>query len=322
MTEQSRVLLTGATGCVGHHLYPELIASGFDVRCASRDPDRARRDFPGRRFVSYQALDPTSTATALEGCDLAFFLVHGLGQSNDYEDFEWRAAATFIEAARRAGVRRVVYLGGMRPRGTPSKHLRSRLRTGSVLRSLDVSTVELQAGVVVGEGSESWRIIRDLVARLPLMVLPEWMESRHEPLWIGDAVAALVAAATDPISGSRAFALPGGTRLSAREIIETTARLHGRAPWVLEAPLITPEIAGRWVSWITRADPDVAVELVKGLTSDVVAERRDSYWARMDGFEPVGFESAARRALARQEAPPMATRILERMTDVLTPRAH
>jgi uncharacterized protein YbjT (DUF2867 family) len=295
-----RVLLTGAGGFIGRHLHGPLVAAGLEVRCLTRRPEEARRRFPDRDWVGGDVGDPPSLARALQGCQAACYLVHGMGSARpDWADEELRWAEDFSEAAGAAGVRRIVYLGGVAPRGEPSEHLRSRLATGELLRTGPVPCLELRAGMIVGAGSASWTIVRDLAARLPAMVLPAWLAHRSEPVAVDDVVAALVAGARRDLPRSDWWDLPGPEALSGSEILRRVAAVMGRAPLLLRVPLVTPRLSSHWIRLVTRADYGVARELVEGLTSDLLAAR-PGYWAAAGLAPPVALEEAARRALAEE----------------------
>ena len=173
------VLLTGAAGFVGSRLWPALDTAGLRVRCVTRDAERAARRWPERDWVQADLADPTDRDRALAGCRVAYYLVHGLAEGRrDFRSQEAALARAFSEAAARQGIERIVYLGGVAPQGPPSEHLRSRLEVGEALRAGQVPVIELRAGMIVGAGSTSWLIVRDLAARLPAMVLPRWMQTR------------------------------------------------------------------------------------------------------------------------------------------------
>lgn len=292
------VLLTGATGFVGRALFDKLRDEGHQIRCATRSPEVARFRFPDRQFVACNVDEPDTLARALEGVEVAYYLVHGMADADgDYEQKEARAAESFLRIAERSGVRRIVYLGGLRPSGVPSKHLRSRLRTGEILRGSRISTIELRASMIVGDGSESFCIVRDIAARLPVMVLPRWLDNESQPVWIGDVTLALAHAATNDDSQSRVYALPGADRLSGREMLLATARVMGLGPVIFGVPFVTPTLSAGWISLVTSANPRVAAELVQGFTSNIVSDDTPPYWP-LFAHTPLGFEESVRRALA------------------------
>lgn len=299
------VLVTGATGFVGSRLLATLARREVEVRAGSR---RA----PGRSTprVSWVQLDvnrPETLLPALDGCEAAYFLVHALGTPG-FEQREERAAASFASAAEHAGVQRIVYLGGVAPSARASTHLRSRLRTGALLRAGRVPTFELRAGMIIGVGSESWRIVRDLATRLPVMVLPRWMHSRSQPVAIDDVLFALAGALDVPLERAGVYDLPGPEVLSAREILARVARLNGTAPVMVEVPVVSPRLSSHWIRWVTRAHGDVARELVEGLREDLLASQ-PPFWTLLPPRDLVPFDVAARRALL-EEGPNLPLRSL------------
>jgi uncharacterized protein YbjT (DUF2867 family) len=302
MAVRGRVLLTGATGFVGRALQPRLVAAGWTVRSLSRRPAREQPVVPGVEWVEGDVERLADDTRALEGAQAAFYLVHAMGEGAGYERREVDQAKRFAEAAHGAGVGRIVYLGGVVPVGHPSPHLHSRLAVGETLRRGPVPVVELRASMIIGQGSLSWQIVRDLAARLPVMVLPAWLRSRTQPVAIDDVVAALVGALDVPLRASASFDLPGPDVMSMREILDETARqLHLAPPLVVEVPLLTPRLSSEWVRFVTRARWSVAREVVVGLTHDLLA-RDDAYWHLIGHGDRLTFAEAARRALAA-EAP-------------------
>jgi uncharacterized protein YbjT (DUF2867 family) len=267
------------------------------VRCLTRDAGRARKREPALDWVQGDVADPDSCARALDGCQAALYLVHGIGAGADYHRQEVTAAQAFSKAAALAGVERIVYLGGVAPKGTGSDHLRSRLDVGEALRSGPVKTIELRASMIVGHGSLSWLIVRDLAARLPVMVLPRWLKSRTQPVAIDDVVTALCRALELPRQDSAWFDVPGPVTLSGREILEETARILGlRHPRMVQVPLLSPRLSSLWVRFVTRAQWSVAREVVVGLTEDLLA-RDDRFWLLIGHPHRLSFAEAARRAL-------------------------
>jgi uncharacterized protein YbjT (DUF2867 family) len=281
----------------------------------ARNAEQARRREPGLEWVQGDVADAAACARALDGCRAALYLVHGVGQGADYDRQEVTAASTFSRAAHTAGVERIVYLGGVAPVGAGSKHLRSRLEVGEVLRSGPVKTVELRASMIVGAGSLSWLIVRDLAARLPFMVLPRWLEARTQPVAIDDVVVALVRALDLPLDASAWFDVPGPVTLSGKEILDETARVMGlKPPRTVQVPLLTPRLSSLWLRAVTRAEWSVAREVVLGLSEDLLA-RDDRFWQLVGHPRCLTFAEAARRTLdaEHREGPvPGAWGVIER----------
>jgi len=306
----TRVLLTGATGFVGGHLYPELVEAGHEVVCASRNPKRAARNHPDRTWIRLDVNAPDTLAAAFEKVDVVYYLIHAMAEGEGYRERELRAAKDVRRAAADAGVGRLIYLGGVEPEGEPSEHLESRLATGRALREGSVPCIELRAGMIIGVESESWRICRDLAVRLPFMILPSWLATRSEPIAIEDVVFALCAAATMPIDGSVALDLPGPEVLSAKEILFRIARLRGTAPLAVKVPLLTPKLSSYWLKLVTGADYSIARELVEGLKSDLLSGER-TFWDHFPDHERTPFDRAAQNALDAEPSPPVQQRMLE-----------
>ncbi len=303
MRDNRRILVTGATGFVGSHLMETLASADYWAVGGTRNPERARRRGDAHReFVQMDMLDASSVRRALEGCRAAFYLVHGMTDFADYAAVEARQADNFRMAARDAGIERIVYLGGPRPVGEPSPHLRSRLHTGEILRRGPVPTLELQASMIVGAGSESFRIVRDLAARLPLMVLPRWLQTRTQPIAIRDVTEALCRGLSLPLPESRILALPGPEVMSGREILERTASRMGLAPSMVGVPFLSPRLSSYWIQWVTRADGRLASQLVEGLTHDLIAPDQ-GLWELFPEYERLSFDQAVEQALEEEAGP-------------------
>lgn len=303
-------VVIGATGFVGRALVGALVRRGDSVRAASRSPGRAGVD-----WVECDMLRPDTVARALEGADVAFYLVHSMGRA-DFRDVDRRCAHTLAGAAASAGCTRVVYLGGVAPRGATSQHLASRLEVGEILRAR-VPTTELRASMIVGNGSLSWQIVRDLAARLPVMLLPRWLESRSCPIALPDVIDALIAARDAGADGW--FDIPGPEALTMHTMLEVVAALDGRRLPALRVPVLTPGLSAMWLKLVTRADYAVARELVLGLTEDLLPQR--SFW-EVVGFEPRwSFHAAAAHALATEAPPRGFARTLERLVRRASPHA-
>ncbi len=299
------VLLTGATGFVGRYAYDALVRAGWTVRCATRNVVEARRRWPDRSWVPMQVGDSGSVREALTGCRAALYMIHGMAShGSDFREAEIHQARTFADAAAAAGLERIVYLGGVAAPRDASEHLRSREEVGETLRAGPVPTVELRASMIVGHGSLSWLMVRDLAARLPVMILPRWLASRTEPVAIADVVAALVGALDLEVAGSEWFDIPGPELLSGREILERTADVLGvRSAWMIEVPFLTPRLSSHWVRFVTRAEWSVAREVVVGLKTDLIAHD-DRFWGRIGHAATMNFDEAARAALAEERSDP------------------
>ncbi len=294
------VVVAGASGFVGRHLVARLLADGHTVRCGTRNPATARP--ADRDWVRLDVDRPETLDAALAGADALVYLVHQMAGSHgpDLLAREAASATAIAASAERHGLRRIVYLGGPKPAGAPSEHLVARLVTGERLRASTVSCIELRAAMIIGAGSESWTMVRDLALRLPVMVLPAWLSTRSSPVGVADVVDALAAAVVDPLEGSAAFDLPGPEVLSARDILTRAAATAGFRPVMLPVPVLTPSLSAHWLRLVTRANHDVARQLVDGLQSDLVTEDA-GYWARLGGRARTPLDEVMRQAIAADE---------------------
>lgn len=297
--EPGSVLVTGATGFIGHALTEQLARNGVRVVAATRRPTRATAS-NGVEWRTCDLLEPSTLDAALAGVRVAYYLVHSMGTgASEFGDLERQAAQAFVQAAARARLQRIIYLGGPAPAGPPSEHLRSRLAVGEILRAGSVPAVELRASMVIGHGSASWQIVRDLAVRLPVMVLPRWLNSRTQPVALADVVAALIRAADMPLAHSEWFDVPGPEILSGQQILERIARLRGRRFLALKVPFLTPQLSALWLRLITRTDFALARELVLGLKEDLLP-RDARFWGLIGHTNLVSFDDAARHALASE----------------------
>ncbi len=262
------------------------------MRLASRN---ASDEAEERRWVRCDLGDRDSIAKAMDGCRAAYYLVHGMQERGDYAARERVYAENFCAAAAACGLERIVFLGGVAPQGTMSKHLQSRVHTGEILRQGQVPTVELRSAMVVGRGSASWNIVRDLAKRLPVMVLPRWLEHRSWPVDITDVVFALVSALHMPLTESACYDLPGPERLTHRQLLERVSAIMGRQPLMIGVPLVTPVLSSVWIGLVTRASWTLARELVAGLASDL-EPTGPLFWNACER-QPISLEDAARRAI-------------------------
>jgi uncharacterized protein YbjT (DUF2867 family) len=312
-TAAHETLVLGATGFVGRALAQRLVADGESVVAASRRAlSIARPPGPGAfRSVSCDLREPATLEVALRGVDCVYYLVHSMGSGGaDFRHVERECARNVARAAAASGCRRVVYLGGVAPRAHPSEHLASRLEVGEILRSGPVPAIELRAAMIVGNGSVSWQIVRDLAVRLPLMILPQWLESRSCPVALTDVITALAGARRVALEKSAWFDIPGPAALSAREMLTRVALLRGRRVPMVRVPVLTPRLSALWLKLVTGADYAIARELVLGLAEDLLPESA-RYWDLIGHRRLVSFEDAARDALRTEPVPPRAVRLEE-----------
>src|SRR5512144_1644538 len=272
-----RMLVTGATGYIGGRLVPRLLDEGHLVRALARDPGRLR-DLPWRAGVEVaqaDVTDPVALRAALDGVDVAYYLVHAIGTGPRFAERDRLAARTFAAAAADAHLRRVVYLGGLAPTGA-SAHLRSRGEVGDILLRGGVPAAVLQAAVILGSGSASFEMLRYLTERLPVMVTPRWVHSRIQPIAVRDVLRYLVACAALPPSVHRSFDIGGTDRMSYAEMMQRYAVVAGLPRRrILPVPLFTPSLSSHWVGLITPVPAGIARPLVEALRNTVVCREHD-----------------------------------------------
>ena len=297
------VLVTGATGYVGGRLVPKLLDAGFRVRVMVRDPSR----LPGRAWldrvdvVTGDVHDAATLAPAMDGVEVAYYLIHGMSDSADFAARDRDAALAFGSAAKAAGVARIIYLGGLGdPDAELSKHLRSRQETGQCLGAAGVPVTEFRAGVVVGSGSLSFEMVRNLAERLPVMVCPRWVYTRTQPIAIRDVLDYLVGAPSVPESAGRVVEIGGTDILTYRDLMLGYARIRGLRRFLIPVPVLTPRLSSYWVHWMTPVSAQIARPLIEGLRNEVVV-RDPSALTLFPSLRPMGYDAAVRLALRRVE---------------------
>jgi uncharacterized protein YbjT (DUF2867 family) len=288
------VAVLGASGAIGRALVPAL-AEHEEVVAVSR---HAERPDDGRvRSERADVNDPVSIRHVLEGVDVVYYLVHSLG-AQDFAELDRRGASVVAREAEDAGVRQIVYLGGLGDdRRDLSPHLRSRLETATALASGSVPVTTLRAAVVVGRGSAGFETVVALVDRLPAMIAPRWVSTPTQPIALADVVRYLVAVARHPEAIGQSFDVGGPEILTYRQMIERIARLRGRRPLIVEVPVLSARLSSYWLHLVTPVRASVARPLVEGLRNPTVA--RDARIRDLVDFPLTPFDDAARIALAR-----------------------
>ena len=267
-----RILLTGATGYVGGVLLPELERRGHQVRCLARRPHKLDgKTGPATEVMAGDASDPDALARACAGIDVAYWLVHSMESGVDFERADRLAAERFAAAACTAGVKRIVYLGGLgADDDTLSAHLRSRHEVGAILRASGLDVVEFRASIIVGAGSFSFDLVRTLVERLPVMICPAWLATPTQPIAIADVVAYLAAAADLPPGGQRIFEIGGPDKVSYGAIMREYARQRGLLRLMIPVPVLTPRLSSLWLKLVTPQYSKVGRKLIDGLKNPTV----------------------------------------------------
>ena len=298
------ILVSGATGYIGGRLVPRLLELGYRVRCLVRDPARlqGRPWHASVEIVAGDVLQPESLAAAMDDVAAAYYLVHSLAGGRDFHTRDITAATNFGESATRAGVDRVIYLGGLAKISPDlSEHLRSRQQSGDALRATGVSVTEFRAGVIVGSGSLSFEMIRYLTERLPVMVCPRWVSTRTQPIGIQDVIEYLATALNVSDSRGRVIEIGGADVVTYGEMMTIYAEVRGLTRWLISVPVLTPRLSSYWVNIVTPIPAVIARPLIEGLRNENVVDD-PSAAALFPEIRPVGYRAAVVNALAQLEA--------------------
>lgn len=293
-----RIAVTGATGYVGGRLVPELVEAGHDVVCLARSPGKLA-DRPWSDDVEVRqcdVLDRDEVEHALEEIDVAYYLIHSMGEQGDFADADRRAAENFAGAAESNGLTRIVYLGGIAHDDDLSDHLASRQEVGQTLITGGTPVTELRAGIVIGSGSVSFEMLRYLTEILPVMVTPRWVETLTQPIAIKDVLAYLMAVLEDD-AGDHVYEIGGPDVVSYRDMMQAYAAVAGlRRRIILPVPLLSPRLSSLWIGLVTPLPVGVARPLVDSLKNDVTVK---DHAAERFGIETIGLRAAIERALDR-----------------------
>lgn len=300
--ENIQVLVTGVTGYVGGRLVQRLLDGGYYVRCLARDQTRLE----GRSWVADvdvvegDVLLPETLIPALADVDVAYYLIHSMSRDSDnFHQRDVQAARQFGEAAKAAGVKRIIYLGGLGDSEADlSQHLRSRQETGRALGEAGVPVTEFRAAVIVGSGSLSFEMIRYLSERLPIMICPRWVATRTQPIAIRNVLDYLVAALQVPESTGQIVEIGGADVLSYGDMLRVYAEVRGLRRWLISVPVLTPALSSYWVHWVTPISAHITRPLIAGLRNEVVV-RDDTAHKLFSHISPLPYRRAVELALDR-----------------------
>ncbi len=310
MTEPKHtILLAGATGYIGGLLLPRLREREERLRCLARSPEKLQHLFgTDVDVVQANVLKPETLPAAMEDVDVAYYLIHSMGTGGDFHERDVTGARNFAEAAEEAGVQRIIYLGGL-ARGEPSElsdHLKSRMEVGNILDSTSVPVTELRASIIIGAGSASFEIIRDLVDKLPLMITPKWVNSRCEPIAVRDVISYLVGCLDNGETAGMTLEIGGGEVFTYAEMMKIVAEVMNRAVYMITVPVLTPRLSAYWLNLITSVPMEIAYPLVDGLRNDSYCT--DHRIQELIPFERLSFREALRRSFEQESNETISSR--------------
>jgi uncharacterized protein YbjT (DUF2867 family) len=293
------ILLTGSSGYIGGRLILLLEKQGVRLCCLVRSPEKMRsRVGPGTKIVQGDVLDPASLDQALQGIHTAYYLVHLMSGSRDFEKEDRQAAKNVAVAAEKAGVRRLIYLGGLGDDADPklSPHLRSRHEVGKILRESGVETIEFRASLVIGTGSLSFDLVKALTDQLPVMICPRWLTTPTQPIAVDDVLAYLLAAKDMPPGESKVFEIGSPDVTTYGGMIREYARQRGLRRWLISVPVLTPYLSSLWLALVTPTAFEVGRHLIEGLKNPTVVHDRTAL--DMFPIRPMGIQEAIQKALS------------------------
>jgi uncharacterized protein YbjT (DUF2867 family) len=306
----TRVLVFGASGYIGSHLVPRLQREGLLVRASARNRKVLEaREWPDVEIVEADALRPETLPSALEGVDTAFYLVHSMAAGSNFGQLDLEAASNFAAAASAAGLRRIVYLGGLIPDDAESEHLVSRRDTGARLREGRVPVTEIRAGIIVGPGSAAYEVIRDLVNHLPLMVTPRWVQSRSSPIALENLLEYLVRVAFISEAAGRVLDAAGPEYLPYEQLMLQYGEAVGKRPRILRVPVLTPTLSSYWLGLVTAVPASIARALIGGLKHDLPAH--DEVLRRLVPQRLLNYRESVAAALTAEREQRVAARWTE-----------
>jgi uncharacterized protein YbjT (DUF2867 family) len=308
--EPAKILVTGATGYIGGRLVPYLLKKGYALRVLVRDPERLKgRPWQNQvEIIKGDVLDPQSLTNAMDGIEAVYYLIHSMTGGEDFHKRDLMAARNFGIAAKNAAVKQIIYLGGLGdPQADLSEHLKSRQETGFVLGEAGVPVTEFRAAIIVGSGSISFEMVRNLTERLPVMICPRWVFTRVQPIGIEDVLAYLATALEVSESMGKVIEIGGSDVLTYGDMMTTYAEIRGLKRILIPVPVLSPSLSSHWVHWMTPVPASITRPLVEGLRNEVIV--RDHLAKEIfPDIQPVDYRFAVKKALQVLEAGHVDTR--------------
>lgn len=305
-----KILVTGATGYIGGRLISHLLNQDPSVRVLVRDTNRLQGRPWENRVDVYQGdvLQPETLPAAMQDVSTAYYLIHSMSGTDDFHQRDLDAARNFARAARKADVERIIYLGGLGdPEADLSHHLQSRQATGAELAQHGVPVTEFRAAIIVGSGSISFEMIRYLTERLPVMICPQWVFTRVQPIAIQDVMQYLTSALDKPASAGKIIEIGGKDILTYGRMMKTYADIRGLKRFLIPVPVLTPSLSSHWVHWMTPVSASIVRPLIEGLKNEVIVRDQNAAEIFPD-IHPVGYRDAVQKALANLTADQVETR--------------
>jgi uncharacterized protein YbjT (DUF2867 family) len=304
-----KILLTGATGYIGKRLLPILVSQGHEVTCCVRDKNRfySPKEFLNKiNIIEVDFLKTETLDSIPEDIDAAYYLIHSMSSSADnYDEFERISAENFVERLNQTRIKQVIYLSGIVNDKSLSKHLSSRKKVEDVLNTGNFATTTLRAGIIVGSGSASFEIIRDLINKLPLMITPRWLDTRCQPIAITDVLEFLSKSLLNHVTYGKSFDIGGPDILTYKEMLLGFAKAKNLKRRIYTVPIMTPKLSSYWLYFVTSTSYRLASALVSSMKVEVIC--RDNKINDLLGVKPMSYENALSRALLKVDEDKVAS---------------
>jgi len=299
-----KILLTGATGYIGKRLLPVLIEQGHEVVCCVRDKNRFPSDgiykHPNVSLFEVDFLKDISISDSVKDVDAAYYLIHSMSSNvKDFGSLEENSANNFIKLVKQTSIKQIIYLGGITNEEKLSKHLASRKNVEEILSKSGIPLTSIKAGIIVGSGSASFEIIRDLVEKLPMMITPKWLNTKHQPIAIRNILEYLTGVLLRPETFDKSYDVGGPDILSYKQMLLQLAEVRGLKRYIFTVPVMTPRLSSYWLYFVTSTSYMLATNLVNSMKIEVVAKGKEL--EKMLGIKPISYKEAVQLAFQRIE---------------------